>query len=233
MKIKGFLKTSFLDWDGMVVSVVFLPGCNLKCRFCHNWVLVEGAENVPDVQEAHVLSYLEENRDFLDGVCITGGEPCLHERDVLEFAGKVKQIGLKVKLDTNGTIPDVLSRLIDAGILDYIAMDVKTELDAGKYSEITGVDVNLDILCQSIELIKNFKNYEFRTTYIPEYHNEECIQKILSALRHPKRYVLQRFVPENAFSETLRKSKSVSREELEKIAKNLSGLAETISVRGV
>ncbi|MEM4308228.1 MAG: anaerobic ribonucleoside-triphosphate reductase activating protein [Thermoplasmata archaeon] len=231
MKIKGFLKTSFLDWDGKVSAVVFLPGCNFRCGFCHNWLLVEDTEKIPDVPEDYVLSFLTENKDFVDGVCITGGEPCLHETEVLEFAKKVKGLGLGVKLDTNGSMPDVLRKLLDAKVVDYVAMDVKAPLDAGKYSAVCGVNVNIEKIKESVQVLKEFGNYEFRTTYIPELHTEEDLRNILAFLQKPRKYVIQRFVAQNAFSEKLRKSKEVSMEELEAIARKMEGLAEKIVVR--
>ncbi|MCX8174154.1 MAG: anaerobic ribonucleoside-triphosphate reductase activating protein [Thermoplasmata archaeon] len=231
MKIKGFLKTSFLDWDGKVSSVVFLPGCNFRCGFCHNWLLVNESDKIPDVPEDYVLSFLRENVDFVDGVCITGGEPCLHPSDVLEFARKVRELGLGVKVDTNGSMPDVLRRLLEEGAVDYVAMDVKAPLEAEKYGAVCGVSVDLEKIKESIHIVKEIGNYEFRTTYIPELHTEEDVQAILVSLSMPKKYVLQRFVAHNAFSEKLRKGREVCVEELEAIARRMAGLAEKIVVR--
>lgn len=231
MKIKGFLKTSFLDWEGKVSAVVFLPGCNFRCGFCHNWLLVADFDKIPDVPVEYVLSFLEENADFVDGVCITGGEPCLHETDVIEFAKKVRDIGLGLKLDTNGSMPDVLNKLLNADVFDYVAMDVKAPLDAEKYRAVCSVNIDIEKIKESIKMLKDFGNYEFRTTYIPELHTEEDLHSILVSLNMPKRYVLQRFVAYNAFSEKLRKSKEVPLEELEIIAKKFENLAEKIVVR--
>ncbi|MEM3445744.1 MAG: anaerobic ribonucleoside-triphosphate reductase activating protein [Thermoplasmata archaeon] len=231
MKIKGFLKTSFLDWDGKVSAVVFLPGCNFRCGFCHNWLLVEGSEKIPDVPVDYVLSFLKENSDFVDGVCITGGEPCLHHQDVLDFARKVKELGLGVKIDTNGSMPEVLQGLVKAGVVDYVAMDVKAPLEQEKYNAVCGVSVDMEKIRESIQILREFGNYEFRTTYIPELHSEEDLRAILLALNKPKKYVLQRFVAQNAFSENLRKSREVSIAVLEELKRKLEGLAETIVVR--
>jgi len=231
MRIKGFLKSSFLDWDGKVCSVVFLPGCNFRCVFCHNWMLVEKAEEIPDVPEDYVFSFLSENLDFIDGVCITGGEPCLHAHEVIAFAKKVKELGLGVKIDTNGSMPQALEKFVDEGIVDYVAMDVKAPIESEKYARVCGVNVELVKIKESIEIVKGLKDYEFRTTYIPALHSASDIASIVTSLGMPKRYVLQRFLPSNAFAESLRKSKEASLQELEAIASMIKGKAMEIVVR--
>src|SRR5512137_763965 len=124
MDIRGFIPTSLVDWDGKVVSTVFTPKCNFECCFCHNHELVRSPEKFNRIADEDVLKHLQENADFLDGVCITGGEPTL-QRDLFEFCEKVKALGLMVKLDTNGTNPLLLKRMIQKKLVDFIAMDVK------------------------------------------------------------------------------------------------------------
>jgi pyruvate formate lyase activating enzyme len=229
--IKGFIKNSFLDWDGKIVSVLFLPACNFRCKFCHNWKLVTEPDTMPDVLTDEIFCYLTEHLDFLDGVCITGGEPCIQKDSLFSLLPEIRKMGLKIKIDTNGSMPEVLEDLMHLGYVDYIAMDIKTELNQQKYSDLCGTDVNLEMLRKSICLIKNFGNYEFRTTYIPGIHKPETIQKILLELEMPKKYVLQRFIPENAYSPELRKLQKADIEELNKIASMYSSLAHHISVR--
>ena len=127
-RIAGFNRTSLLDWDGCVTAVIYLPSCNFRCPFCHNRELVLTPEVYEDVPLEFVEDYISENREFLDGIVITGGEPTIH-RDLPELVKRIKALGMKVKLDTNGTNPEMLKDLIDAGLIDYVAMDLKAPLD--------------------------------------------------------------------------------------------------------
>jgi pyruvate formate lyase activating enzyme len=217
MRIKGVLETSFVDWDGNIVSTIFLPGCNFRCGFCHNHRLVLEPESFEDVPLEYLFSFWRRNRDFLDGVCITGGEPTVH-RDLPELCAAIKQLGLRVKLDTNGSKPEVLRSLIEEKLVDYIAMDVKAPLREAEYSSVAGVDVNgeLSRIQESIDIIiTSGIDHEFRTTVIKGVHGEREVEAIARSLQGARRYVLQKFVPHLAMSEELKKLPVLSDEEMD------------------
>ncbi|MCG7840958.1 MAG: anaerobic ribonucleoside-triphosphate reductase activating protein, partial [Methanomassiliicoccales archaeon] len=175
-RIVGFAKTSLLDWDGMVATTVYLQGCNLRCPFCHNVDLLSTNAEVNEVPWGSIEEYLLENNDFLDGVVITGGEPTLNE-DLPELISRVRALGLKVKLDTNGTNPDMLDDLIKAGLLDFVAMDLKGPLDL-KYDQLCGTAVDLVAIKRSINMIMTSGiDYEFRTTVVPHYLDAQDIER--------------------------------------------------------
>ncbi len=219
MEISGLVKQSLWDFPDILCSTIFTQGCNLRCPMCHNGHLLawkKGSLNIDDV-----LNYLKEAKMLIDGICITGGEPTLHP-DLPEFISKLKDIGYKIKLDTNGTNPEMLKRLIAKDLLDYIAMDVKAPLNRRDYSRLTGIeldDVMMNNIRQSIDLIaKSGIGHEFRTTYCPVLLTKSDIVEIASALPKNSKYVLQQFIPEHTLDPELRKEKSPTREEMEDIA---------------
>ncbi|MFA8341855.1 MAG: anaerobic ribonucleoside-triphosphate reductase activating protein [Rhodothermaceae bacterium] len=164
MLIGGLNKMSLIDYPGSVSAVIFTLGCNFKCPFCHNPELVLPEKFNTPMDEAEVFSFLENRKGLLDGIVITGGEPTIHN-DLPEFIRKIKNLGFKVKLDTNGTKPEVVKQLLEAGLLDFIAMDIKATFN--KYKILSGCDTNLDKLVESIELIKASDiDYQFRNTFV-------------------------------------------------------------------
>jgi pyruvate formate lyase activating enzyme len=194
MRIVGLIKTSLLDWDGKVTSVIYLAGCNFRCPFCHNADLVLRPAEMPEVDMDALEEYLQEQADFLDGVVVTGGEPTLNE-DLPQLIKWLRDKGLKVKLDTNGTNPDMLEDLLDAGMLDYVAMDIKAPLDES-YNDLSGVDAPLEQLKRSISIIMDSGvDYEFRTTVVPILLKEEDIERIAAFIGGARRYALQQFRP--------------------------------------
>lgn len=204
MGIKGFQGTSLLDYPGRIASLIFTGGCNLTCPFCHNPSLVLSPQDHPDYPFEVLLHEIAERRSFIDGVVISGGEPTL-DPDLPEFLRAVKRLGLLVKLDTNGLEPDVLSDLLAAGLLDYIALDVKTA--PSRYGELHPLPVDLDLLPQSISLIKSAGiAYEFRTTCVPGYVEDRDISTMGALLQGGKLWVLQQFVAENSLDPLLRSS---------------------------
>lgn len=179
-------KTSLVDWDGMIVATIFLCGCNFRCWYCHNKDLVVCKGDGIDLKQ--VIEFLERRKDLLDGVVITGGEPLL-DKDIVHIARAIKRIGYKVKIDTNGSRPDLLKVLIDNGLVDYVAMDVKWYFD--RYEEVVGVKVDQEKLYSSVEIIKSSGiDYEFRTTVI-EWMDKRTIIDIAKQVAPAKRYVLQ------------------------------------------
>jgi pyruvate formate lyase activating enzyme len=191
MKIHGLQKMTLLDFPGHVACTVFLGGCDFRCPFCHNFELVDGSEK-PLMDDGELLSFLESRTALLDGVAITGGEPCLH-KDLPELIKKIRAIGYPVKLDTNGNHPELLKRLIDEGLVDYVAMDIKNSPE--KYALTCGLDeMDLAPIKQSISILINSDiDYEFRTTVIKEFHGEEDFHKIGEMIKGAKAYFLQRF----------------------------------------
>jgi pyruvate formate lyase activating enzyme len=203
-EIKGFIETSFCDWDGKISSVVFLPGCNFRCPFCQNAELIEAPAGLPTIQLDVVLHYLDSHRDWIDGVVITGGEPTIR-RELASLIGSFRAMGLGIKLDTNGTRPDVLSRLLDGDLVDFFAMDIKAPLDR-RYERAAGTPVDIDAIRRSIDIIRGHGDYEFRTTLVPGLVGEAEVLEIAREIRGSKRYVLQRFVPENSLDSSLRQA---------------------------
>jgi pyruvate formate lyase activating enzyme len=195
LEIKGFLDVSFVDWDGRLSSVIFLPNCNFRCPFCHNVNLVLHPEEIETIPFKYVEDQLTKQKGWTGGVCITGGEPTLHG-DLPELCSRIKKMGFKVKLDTNGTNPAMLKELIDRGLVDYVAMDIKAPLTMKKYSEATGVKAEglLEYVKESIKLLlESNMDYEFRTTVVPDLHDADAIEQVCRSLRGCKKYVLQRF----------------------------------------
>ena len=195
MDIKGFIDVSFVDWDGKVSAVMFLPNCNFRCPFCHNLNLVLNPENIETIPFEQVKKQLEKQRGWIDGVCITGGEPTLHS-NLPELCSRLKKMGFLVKLDTNGTNPAILKELMNKGLIDYVAMDIKAPLTAEKYSSASGVKAEelLQKVKESIEaLLESNIDYEFRTTVVPTLHDLEDIRQICRSLVGCRKYVLQKF----------------------------------------
>lgn len=195
MEIKGVVDLSLVDWDGKLSSVIFLPRCNFRCPFCHNYALVLHPEEEKTIPFERAMDYLRRQRDWLDGVCITGGEPTLHV-DLPEFCSKLRGIGLQVKVDTNGTNPLIVKSLIAEGLVDYVALDIKAPLTVEKYSRAIGVDAGnfLGKVKETVGMLLNSGiDYEFRTTVVPTLHDEKDIEEISRDIKGCKKYVLQKF----------------------------------------
>ena len=225
LTIKGFVDISLVDWDGKISSVVFLPNCNLRCPFCQNAKLVLHPEELPTISFEEITERLAKMKKWIDGVVITGGEPTLH-LDLPLFCRKLKDLGFKVKLDTNGTNSGVLQKLIEEELIDYVALDVKAPLNEQKYSEATGVKTEklLKEIINSINLLQNGKvDYEFRTTVLPEFFDKDELKSILEWINGAKRFVIQRARILRTLDNGLKQSPVFSREELEEfvdLAKN-------------
>lgn len=189
MKIQDVQKLTLLDFPGRVACTVFTVGCNLRCPFCHNATLVKGGFG-GGMTEAEVLSFLEKRRGILDGVAITGGEPLIND-DIDGFIEKIRALGYAVKLDTNGTFPDRLKRLLDKGLLDYVAMDVKSSPEG--YARLCGVKVDTDAVLSSIRLLKQSGvAHEFRTTAVKGLHSDGDFTEI-SKILGDESYFIQCF----------------------------------------
>lgn len=182
MKIGGFIKQSFIDWEEKVTAVIFTKGCNLRCGFCHNPELVypKLIEQTEDINEKTIFNFLSTRKNWLDGVVITGGEPTL-QNDLKSFIENIKKMGFAVKLDTNGTSPKVLQNLLKANLLDYVAMDIKTIFELETYQNICNIKDPelLTKVKESVEILKKSGiDYQLRTTVVPKYHTKEMIDKL-------------------------------------------------------
>lgn len=191
MVLAGLQKLTLLDFPGKVACTVFTAGCDLRCPFCHNSALLTGpGEQIP-LQE--LMAFLEKRRGILDGVCITGGEPLLQPQ-LPELIRQIRALGFSVKLDTNGTHPDRLAALLEAGLPDYVAMDVKN--CPARYSETAGVPVDLQAVGESMALLRKSKiPYEFRTTVVREFHTSADLLETARWLQPEDPWFLQQFRP--------------------------------------
>ena len=198
MRIGGFIKQSLIDWDGILSAVIFTKGCNFRCGYCHNPALVipQLIRTCKDIPENEILNYLEKRIGWIEGVVITGGEPTI-QPDLIPFLEKIKATGNKIKLDTNGANPAILTSVIDRGLVDYIAMDIKNILSVKEYAKITPdiSDYQMGNIRQSVELIRNSGiKYHFRTTLISDIHTAEIVTNLKELFQNDS-FVLQQFRP--------------------------------------
>lgn len=193
MKIVAVQKTSLIDYPDNISSILFLSRCNFRCPYCHNKDLV--LDILPKLDEKDVIDDLKVRKKYIDGVVITGGEPTLYS-DLIDLIRKIKEIPLLVKLDTNGSNPDLIDELLNLKLLDYVAMDIKADLE--NYSKAIGVEIDTDIIKESIYTLKNSKiDYEFRTTVVPPFYNNKTAKKIGQLIEGAKKYYLQQYIPKS------------------------------------
>lgn len=191
--IKGFISTSLIDWPGKICSVVFLGECSFRCPACHNSRLVVEPESVPDYPMVEIVNRLSDMRNWIDGVTVTGGEPTLR-RNLPLLLRLFKATGARIKLDTNGSRPEVLKRLIGAGLLDAVFMDIKAPLNEAAYSKVAGIRVNINAIQRSIAILKRSDlEIVFRTTAIPGLVEEQELEGIVNALGDVPRFIVQPF----------------------------------------
>lgn len=229
MQIHGFNKTTLLDYPGIVAATIFTGGCNFRCPFCQNADLVLNPNSQPLISEEEVLNHLSKRKGITKGVCITGGEPTL-QKDLPDFIKKIKELGLLVKLDSNGYRPEIIEALIEDNLLDYIAMDIKSSITG--YSRVAGVDVDTEKIRKSISLIMNSGvPCEFRTTVVRELHNTETMKDIATLIMGADRYYLQRY--EDSERVIMPGFTSYSKEELEEFLPYFEGKIKNVSIRGV
>lgn len=228
--IKGLQKTSLIDFSPYTSCVVFLAGCPFRCGFCHNPELVKNTESLKTIKEKEFFDFLNSRKGWLDGVCITGGEPTIHN-DLVEFISKIKEKGYKVKLDTNGSNPDVLKKIIDEKLADYIAMDVKSSMK--NYKKTINRNFELSRIKKSMKMIMNSKvDYEFRTTVVPGWVTKEDVKEIGKVLNGAKKYYIQNFrATKHLLDENFEKIKPYSKEDLEEMKKESEKHFEVVGVR--
>jgi pyruvate formate lyase activating enzyme len=217
MRTGGILDMSTVDYPGKVSSVVFFHGCNFRCPFCYNVSLVEGQDfRETEVQE--LVGELKKNREFIDAVAITGGEPTLQPEALKELCRQVKVLNLLVKLDTNGYRPEVLRKLLKNGLLDFVSVDIKAAPD--KYNKMAGISCDLNKIKQSLQILRDSGvDYELRTTIVPGQNDDpQDIKKICNFIKPAQVYVLQQFRPEGGTLDKTLKAEKMDKDKLEKLA---------------
>lgn len=229
MQIYGLNKTTLLDYPHRVAATVFCGGCNFRCPFCHNSGLVLSPGEQPRIPEKEILEFLKKRRGILTGVCVTGGEPTL-QKDLGEFLYAVKDLGYLVKLDTNGYCPEVLERLVEGNLVDYIAMDIKSGPDG--YALAAGIPVDMEKIYKSIDFIKGCGvQYEFRTTVVRGIHRTEDFAHIGPMIRGCVEYYLQAYREnENVMQPGFT---SFTIEEMKAFAEQVAPFVKKVSLRGI
>lgn len=226
--IGGFQKSSLIDYPGKISAVIFTQGCNFKCPYCHNPELIlNGREN--SIEFSRLITFLQSRKGKLDGVVITGGEPTLH-KSLPEVIVQIKALGFAVKLDTNGTNPQMLQILINEKLIDYVAMDIKAPIE--KYSEIVNSKVNTDNILKSIEMLKTSDiDYEFRTTVVKSQLLPNDFEKIGEMIKGSKKYYLQKFLPTKVLDESFLNEQTYFDEEFGSIINTLEKYVYEIKLR--
>lgn len=223
VEIKGIIPTTMLDWEGKLATTLFVGGCNFHCPWCQNPDLVLRPQELANVAWEEIENHLLGKKDWLDGVVVTGGEPTI-QRWLPDLLATLKALGYPVKLDTNGSRPEVLSDLTESNLVDYIAMDIKTSFS--KYNEACGVSVDIEAIKESINLILNCGiDYEFRTTVVPGYVGEADILEIAGYIPGTRRYILQQFSPKKTVATEMSKIRPYEPEFLQEIAAQASEIA--------
>ncbi|MBD3310267.1 anaerobic ribonucleoside-triphosphate reductase activating protein [Candidatus Woesearchaeota archaeon] len=232
VSIKGVLKTSMLDYPGRISAVMFLPFCNLRCPFCHNPELITNPDELDDIDPEDFIDFLKRRKNWLDGVVITGGEPTMH-KGLPELISRIKKLGYLVKLDSNGTNPEMLKELLDRKLLDYIAMDFKSSLE--RYDEVTAVKVDKEKIKKSVELIKQSGiDHEFRATVLPDFFDTEEAKKISEWLKGAKRFALQQFKNvDKVLDPSFQDKESYTPDELTAFKRIMEPYFDEVEVRGI
>lgn len=230
MKLYGFQKTTLLDYPEHVAATLFTGGCNFRCPFCQNGLLVLDPASQPEIPEEEIFAFLKKRKGILEGVCVTGGEPTL-QPDLADFLRRLKALGYSVKLDTNGYRPDVLRKLLAEGLLDYVAMDIKASWQ--NYSAACGIkEIDMERIRESITLLKESGiPYEFRTTVVKGIHSAAEFEEIGKLLQGCRAYYLQGFrESEDMIGQGL---EAFSRKEMEEMAALAGNYIDNVKIRGV
>lgn len=221
--IKGFIETSFVDWRGAVAAVLFLPGCNLACPYCHNYTLVSDPDSYLTLEVGEVLARLKEFAGWIDGVVVSGGEPTLHP-GLGELLALVKEAGFAVKLDTNGLRPAVVRELCRRGLVDVVAMDVKAPLEPLAYARAAGRAVDVAALAETIAFLKGGgAEHEFRSTIWPAWHGERELASMAETLRGARAWTLQAMNPQTAWNaKALGSGRAYDQEEMARLQREVA-----------
>ena len=231
--IKGFTGTTLLDFPGRIAALIFMGGCNFRCPFCHNpgLVKVSDLDRIPTIPPEEILARLSQRKGFIDGVVISGGEPLIY-RDLLNLIEKISRLGLATKIDTNGYFPGHLQGLLDSGLVEYAAMDIKTS--PAKYSLAAGTEIDYSRIQASVNIIKESAvNYEFRTTMVPGIVEKDDILLISESVKGAQTYVLQQFNPHHVLNPVYEKVKPYPAAVLENYAHLAENFVKKVIIRNV
>ena len=234
LKIKGYLRTSLIEWPGKISAVIFLPNCNFRCSYCYNKDLVLNPKKLETIPVDFVFQDLKDRKKFIDGVAITGGEPTL-SKGLKAFVKKLKKKGFSVMVETNGTRPEVVGDFIEEKLVDFWSMDVKAPLNLGDYGRVTGVKCTtrtIGNIRESIRLIKETEDYEFKTTVVPALLTKKDIIEIARFLGPVKSFYLQQFQPKNCLDSQFEKKKPYSRQQLVSILQEVKKYTPSAKIRG-
>jgi pyruvate formate lyase activating enzyme len=233
MIFKGIQKTTLIDFPDKVAAIFFTGGCNFRCPFCYNKELVLNPEKTKSLPEKDIFEFLDKRKKYLDGIVITGGEPTIHQ-GLPDFMKKAKKMGFEIKLDTNGTNPEMLKSALEKKLVDYVAMDIKSALEKERYEKATGTQIDIKQIKKSINTIMHGGiSYEFRTTVVPDFVSLQDIEKIAESLKGAEKYFLQQFVPnENCIDAEMQKKHPYSKETLEEFKKILEKKIKNVEIRG-
>lgn len=240
MKIKGFEKLSCVDYPYHISCVIFLGGCNMRCGYCYNKKLVTNLNEVSDINPTYIFEYIKKRKKMLDGICVTGGEPTVNP-DLPIFLEKLKSFGLPVKLDTNGTHPEMIDYLIKKKLVDYVALDVKAPLNLS-YSSLTGIKENdTDYIRKTLSiLVRSGIEFELRTTVIPTVHTDfsfeimKChVLQMLGSDFDPSKinWYLQHFIPKDCLDDSFNSLPATTDSDLHELATKLRGTFPNVFVR--
>ncbi|MCF6149685.1 MAG: anaerobic ribonucleoside-triphosphate reductase activating protein [Candidatus Kuenenia sp.] len=230
--IKGFIENSLVEWEGKIVSIIFLPTCNFLCHYCHAPHLVQTPNDLESIPLESVTKKLQQSFGWIDGIVVSGGEPTMY-KELGTLLKIFKDIGVLVRVDTNGTNPYILRDLIAKGLLDCVAMDIKAPLRKSKYEEITGTPCNIEDIIKSIHIIMESDiEYEFRTTVCPSQLDQYDIEDIAISIRGAERYILQSFRPNHCLNTEMLKERPYSHEVLREFAMVAGRYVEYCCVRG-
>ncbi|MDO8639682.1 MAG: anaerobic ribonucleoside-triphosphate reductase activating protein [bacterium] len=232
LQIGGIQKTTLIDYPGRVAATIFLCGCNFRCPFCYSSELVLQKKIIlqPKISEKELFGFLKKRKRLLEGVVICGGEPTIN-KELPDFVKKIKDFGFLVKLDTNGSNPGMLKKLIDLKMIDYVAMDIKAPFGK-KYKQATGAKINLNDIKKSVGIIKGSGiDYEFRSTIVPGIHTKEDIIQIAKDIGPARKFFLQNFRPEKTINSDLEAVRPYPKDFLLEVKKVIKGFFEICEVR--
>lgn len=222
-----------LEWEGKLTSILFLPGCNLRCPFCHARSLVLESDTITSIPFEEIKGCLVKKKNWIDGVCITGGEPLLHDW-LSDLINEIRKLNFKIMLETNGALPERLKMLLDAKIVDYVSMDIKASLSGSseKYKKATTSDIDIGKIKSSIDIImRSGTDYEFRTTVVPGIVSETDIEDIAKSIEGAQRFCLQQFVPKDTIDPAYLKIKPYPKSALLEMAKSAEKFVKKVVIR--
>ena len=230
MRIAGFVKTTLQDWEGKNACIIFLSGCNFRCPYCNRPDLID--ESKEDLDLSLILRYIKENRDFLEAVVISGGEPTLNQ-DLYKLITDLKKLKMKIKLDTNGYFPEILDDLIGAKLVDKVCINIMAPIDPASYSKAAGVEVDVERIKRSLGILENSGiPYEIRTVIVPSLIGHESFLKMLGDLDGAKSMIIQQFDPRVTFDPKMN-IVPYPKPALVKMAETAKGFIDKVRVRGV